>query len=214
MHKGGGSPSCGGSRCTDACQRFLLARSVSRRGGKPPPRLSPGRGKRERGRLSSLLPAGDFGPPITGGDFLASLCRFCFTGSRCSDHRLLLTPALSVPHCFHTHSLWDSRETSLAKLRCKLNIRLDRGCYLLLDFPNTLACSAWAMVYRPFAQSPGYRRRQSVARSVRGKPSRNSEHRPPKTATDRQTLSSLLSPSTCHTTCSRWLAAGRSPRIG
>ena len=53
--QGGGSPLVGGAGGIDACQRFLLARSVLPAWGEPsPPRLAP-LGKRERGR-NSLLP--------------------------------------------------------------------------------------------------------------------------------------------------------------
>ena len=49
MHKGGGSPSCGGSRQQDACQRFVLARSVLAAWGEParpgfPPEGETGKG--------------------------------------------------------------------------------------------------------------------------------------------------------------------------
>src|SRR5215472_7595082 len=76
MHKGGGSPSCGGSRCTDACQRFLLARSVSRRGGNPPAPAFPRQGETGKGAIEFLAAAGDFGPDNRGRLFLASLCPF------------------------------------------------------------------------------------------------------------------------------------------
>jgi hypothetical protein len=49
MHKGGGSPSCGGSRPHDAGQRFGLARSVPAARGEParpgfPPEGETGKG--------------------------------------------------------------------------------------------------------------------------------------------------------------------------
>ena len=55
--RGAAAPLVGGAACIGACQRSLLARNVPAAWGEPsPPRLAPGRGKRERGRSNSLLP--------------------------------------------------------------------------------------------------------------------------------------------------------------
>jgi hypothetical protein len=60
MHKGGGSPSCGGSREQGACQRFGLARNLPAAWGEParpgfPPEGETGKGARNLRRKVSLL---------------------------------------------------------------------------------------------------------------------------------------------------------------
>ena len=59
MHKGGGSPSCGGSRQHDACQRFWLARSVPAAWGEPARPGFPPEGETGKGAFRFLAAAGD-----------------------------------------------------------------------------------------------------------------------------------------------------------
>jgi hypothetical protein len=59
MHKGGGSPSCGGSRLHEACQRFGLARSVPAAWGEPARPGFPPEGETGKGAFRFLAAAGE-----------------------------------------------------------------------------------------------------------------------------------------------------------
>jgi len=58
MHKGGGSPSCGGSRGIDACQRSWLAGSVPAAWGEPARPGFPPQGETGKGGFQFLAAAG------------------------------------------------------------------------------------------------------------------------------------------------------------
>jgi hypothetical protein len=58
MHKGGGSPSCGGSRPHGACQRFGLARNVPAAWGEPARPGFPPEGETGKGAMGFLAAAG------------------------------------------------------------------------------------------------------------------------------------------------------------
>ena len=58
MHKGGGSPSCGGSRQHGGGQRFVLARSVPAAWGEPSRPGFPPQGETGKGAFRFLAAAG------------------------------------------------------------------------------------------------------------------------------------------------------------
>lgn len=56
--QGGGSPLVGGADSSATCQRFLLARSVPRRGGNPPAPAFPPEGETGKGAFKFTAAAG------------------------------------------------------------------------------------------------------------------------------------------------------------